>query len=162
MGVAPDLLEAVEQHRLPALVLGISAFLARISVYALTAVPDGYNAVNILAQVFRGIAAYGLVLAALGYGKRYLNRAGTLLGIARDLSFPLYILHYAPLTAATYLLLNSGLSIWARWVLATAASWSFVALFTYLAAFVPPLRAFFGIRRPAVLPKKRPLNTAGG
>ena len=73
-----------------------------------------------------------------------------MLGIARDLSFPLYILHYAPLTAATYLLLNSGLSIWTRWILAVAVSWSFVALFTFLARFIPLVRDFFGIRQPAI------------
>jgi hypothetical protein len=79
-----------------------------------------------------------------------LNGPSPALGIARDLSFPLYLLHYAPLTAATYLLLNSGLSIWTRWLLAVAASWTFVALFTFLARLLPLVRGFFGIRQPAV------------
>ena len=150
MGVVPELLQAVEKYRLAALVLGVTAFFARIAIYTLFIVSGGYNAANIIAQTFRGIAAYGLVMAAMGYGQRYLNRQGRMLGLARDLSFPLYILHYAPLTAATYLLLNSGLSIWTRWILAVAVSWSFVALFTFLARFIPPVRGFFGIRQPAV------------
>jgi glucan biosynthesis protein C len=148
-GSVPELLQAIEKHRRAALILGVGAFLARMATYRVVAVPDGYNAANITAQAFRGIAAYGLVLAAIGYGQRYLNRPGRMLGIARDLSFPLYILHYAPLTVATYLLLNSGLSIWTRWILIVAASWSFVALFTFLARFVPPVRRFFSIRQPA-------------
>lgn len=150
MGSVPELLQAVEKHRLAALVLGVTAFLARMATYRVVAVPDGYNTANIIAQAFRGIAAYGLVLAVMGYGQRYLNGQDSLLGVARDLSFPLYILHYAPLTAATYLLLNSGLSIWARWLLAVAAAWGFVALFTFLARFIPTVRDFFGIRQPAV------------
>jgi Acyltransferase family len=150
VGAVPELPPAIEKHRLAALILGMTAFLARISIYGLVAVPDGYNAVNIIAQAFRGIAAYGLVLAAMGYGQRYLNGPSRMLGIARDLSFPLYILHYAPLTAATFLLLNSGFSIWIRWILAVAASWSFVVLFTFLARFVPLFRSFFRIRQPAV------------
>jgi glucan biosynthesis protein C len=150
IGAVPELRLAVEKYRLAVLVLGVTAFLARIAVYALCTVPDGYNAANIIAQAFRGIAAYGLVMAAMGYGQRYLNRESKMLGIARDLSFPLYILHYAPLTAATYLLLNSGLSIWVRWILAVAASWIFVALFTFVARFIPLVRNFFGIRQPAV------------
>jgi peptidoglycan/LPS O-acetylase OafA/YrhL len=149
-GSVPELLQAVEKHRLAALILGVMAFLARIATYTFVTVPDGYNAANIVAQAFRGIAAYGLVTAAMGYGRRYLNRQGRMLGIARDLSFPLYILHYAPLTAATYLLLNSGLPIWTRWILAVVASWSFVALFTFVARFIPLVRDFFGIRRPAI------------
>jgi peptidoglycan/LPS O-acetylase OafA/YrhL len=146
----PELLQAIEKYRQGALHLGATAFLARSMVYWLVPVPDGYNVANIVAQAFRGIAAYGFVLAAMGYGQRYLNKPGRMLGIARDLSLPLYILHYAPLTAATYLLLNSGLSIWIRWILAVAASWSFVALFTFLARFVPPVRSFFRIRQPIV------------
>lgn len=149
-GSARELLPAMEKHRRAALVLGLGAFLARIAVYTLVAVPDGYNGANIVAQAFRGIAAYGLVIGVMGYGQRYLNRQGRMLGMARDLSFPLYILHYAPLTAATYLLLNSSLSVWTRWVIAVAFSWSFVALFTFLVRFVPLARDFFGIRRPAV------------
>ncbi len=148
VGSVPKLLQAIEKHRLAALILGATAFLARIATYGVVAVSDGYNAANIVAQAFRGIAAYGLVMAAMGYGQRYLNGQGRMLGIARDLSFPLYILHYAPLTAATYLLLNSGLSVWTRWILAVVASWSFVALFTFLARFMPLVRGFFRIRQP--------------
>ena len=149
-GSVPELLRAIEKHRLAALILGVTAFLARITTYTLVTVSDGYNGTNIVAQAFRGIAAYGLVVAIIGYGQRYLNRQGRMLGIARDLSFPLYILHYAPLTAATYLLLNSGLSVWTRWILAVAVSWSFVALFTFLARFMPLVRGFFGISHPAI------------
>jgi len=150
VGAVPELLQAIEKHRRAALILGVAAFLARIGTYGVVAVPDGYNAANVIAQAFRGIAAYGLVMAAMGYGQRYLNGQGRMLAIARDLSFPLYILHYVPLTAATYLLLNSGLSIWTRWFLAVAASWSCVAGFTFLVRFVPVVRNFFGIRKPAV------------
>jgi len=146
----PELLQAMEKHRLAALILGVAAFLARMEVYRVVAVPDGYNAANIIAQAFRGIAAYGLVLAAIGYGQRYLNGPSRLLGIARDLSFPLYILHYAPVTATTYLLLNTGLTIWTKWILIVAASWSSVAIFTFLARYVPLVRDFFSIRSPAV------------
>lgn len=150
VGTVPELAQAMEKHRRAALLLGVTAFLARLATYRVVPVPDGYHAANMVAQAFRGIAAYGLVLAALGYGQRYLNGPSRALGIARDLAFPLYILHYAPLTAATYLLLNTGLSIWTRWALAVAASWSFVALFTFLARFIPLVRGFFSIRPPAV------------
>lgn len=148
-GSVPDLLYGIAKHRRAALVLGAAAFLARLAIYRVVAVPDGYNAANIAAQAFRGIAAHGLVMAAAGYGQCTLNRPGRLLSIARDLSFPLYILHYAPLTVVTYLLLNSDLSIWVRWFLAVAASWGFVGVFTILARYVPLVRDFFSIRPAA-------------
>jgi peptidoglycan/LPS O-acetylase OafA/YrhL len=149
MGSVPELLQAIEKHRRAALYLGATAFLVRSMIYWLVTVSDGYNAANIIAQAFRGIADYGLVMAVMGYGQHYLNKQSRFLEVARDLSFPLYILHYAPLTAATYLLLNTGLSIWLRWILAVVASWSFVALFTFLARYIPLVRGFFGIRQPA-------------
>jgi len=149
-GTVPELLQAVEKYRRAALILGMATFLLRMATYYVVPVPDGYNAANITAQAFRGLAAYGLVMAAVGYGRRYLNRPGRLLGIARDLSFPLYILHYIPVTVATYLLLDSGLPIWPRWLITVAASWGCVALFTFLARFIPPVRSFFNIRQPAI------------
>jgi glucan biosynthesis protein C len=146
----PELLQGIEKHRRAALYLGLTAFLARGVTTWVVAVPEGYNAANIIAYTFRGIAAYGLVLAAIGYGQRYLTSTGRWLGIARDLSFPLYVLHYLPVTAATYLLLETGLSIWVRFFITVAATLILVAVFTLLAKFVPPLRSFFSIRPPKV------------
>jgi glucans biosynthesis protein C len=142
------LLEAAERLRGPALALGLGAFVCRLAVYRVFQVHEGYDGANILTQAFRGLAAYFLVIAAIGYGRRYLDRESRALGVARDLAFPLYILHYAPLCGATYLLLGSGLSVWLRWGLAVAASWASVAAFTVLARYLPPLRSFFGIRKP--------------
>jgi hypothetical protein len=156
VGTLPEFLRAIEKYRFAFLVLGVAAFLTRISMYTLFTVPDGYNAINIIAQTFRGIAAYGLVMAAIGYGQHYLNRQGRMLGIARDLSLPLYVLHFVPVTVVTYLLLDSGLSVWTRWILAVAASWGFVALFTFLARYIPPVRSFFSIRPPVVRTRPRP------
>jgi peptidoglycan/LPS O-acetylase OafA/YrhL len=140
------LLESAERNRLLALLLGILAFVARLAVYRVFTVSAGYSPANALAQGLRGIAAFCVVTAVMGYGRHWLNQEGPALGRARDLSFPLYMLHFAPLCLATYLLLGTGLSVWARWGIATAASWLTVAVFTELARFVPPLRDFFGIR----------------
>ncbi len=148
-GKEPGLLEAVERARWAALGLGLAAFAARLGTYRLFRVGPGYDPANVAAQALRGLAAYGLVLAFVGFGRRRLNRAGPGFGWARDLSFPLYVLHFAPLCAAIYLLDGSGLSVWTRWAIAVAASWGFVGLFTVISRYVPPLRDFFGIRKPA-------------
>jgi hypothetical protein len=147
-GRSESLLEAAERNRFPALCLGLGAFVCRLAVYRIFEVHEGYDPANVLTQAFRGLAAYGLVVAAIGYGRRYLDRESRALGVARDLAFPLYILHFASLCWATYLLLDSGLSIWARWGISVAASWATVAAFTAVARYVPPLRGFFGIRAP--------------
>ena len=145
-GLERTLLEAAERNRYSALAIGLLAFVARLAVYRLFTVHDGYTAANIGAQVLRGAAAYCIVVAVMGFGRRYLNRESNSLGLARDLSFPLYMLHFVPVSAAILLLLRSGLPVWARWGLAVTASWASVALFTALARFVPVVRDFFGIR----------------
>ena len=136
----------MERHRLLALIVGVLSFIARLAVYRVLSVGPGYDAANMLAQGLRGIAAFGIVVAVMGYGGHWLNRESAALGRARDLSFPLYVLHFAPLCAATYLLIGTGLSVWLRWGIATLASWLTVAVFTELARFVPPIRDFFGIK----------------
>ena len=82
----------------------------------------------------------------MGYGRRYINSESRALSAARDLAFPLYVLHFAPLSAATYLLLETSLGVWARWAIAVGASWVTVAIFTYVARFVPLVRDILGIR----------------
>ena len=62
--------------------------------------------------------------------------------------------HYAPLTAATYLLMHAPLSIWSRWALSVAISWAAVALITWVSRLLPPLRWFFGIRAPDARPEQ--------
>ena len=140
------LLEASERNRHLASVVGLMAFIARLAVGRLMHPLSGYHFANMLAQGLRGCAAWCLVVAAMGYGRRWLNRESAALRWARDFSFPVYILHFAPLCAATYLLLGTGLSVWLRWGIAVSASWLTVAVFTEIARFIPPLRDFFGIR----------------
>jgi hypothetical protein len=154
-GSLPVLQEAAERNRLLALGLGLLAFIARLAVYNLLAVGPGYEPANIAAQVFRGIAAWCLVVAAVGWGRRLLSHESPALGLARDLAFPLYVLHFAPLSAATYLLVGTRLSVWARWGIAVAASWITVALFTEAVRYVPAVRTFFGIRPPARVSRLR-------
>jgi type IV secretory pathway TrbD component len=147
-GNRPALLEAAERARHAALVLGVLAFVARMACYEWLPVGSGYQGWNMVAQALRGLAAWGLVVAAIGLGRRHLTQTGWPLGIASDLSFPLYVLHFAPLTAVTYGLLGSGLGVWTRWSLSVALSWITVAMCTVLFRYLPPLRRLFGIRAP--------------
>lgn len=149
VGADPRLAEAAEQVRFAALALGLLAFAARIACYRWFPVGDGYQAFNVLAQFLRGLAGWWLAVAAIGLGRRHLRAGGRSLGMARDLSLPLYLLHFAPLSAFTYVLLDSGLGIWPRWGLSVVLTWAAVALCTYVFRFVPLLRSLFGIRAPA-------------
>jgi len=78
------------------------------------------------------------------------------LSAARELSFPLYQLHYVFLTAATYLLLGSGLTAWPRWAISVAGTWVCVALITAAARHVPVVRDFFGLKKAGAPKLKAP------
>lgn len=147
-GDDPSVPEAMEQYRFAALALGLIAFVARLACYRWLPVASSYNVFNIFAQIFRGMAAWGLVAAAIGFGRKHMNATGWSWGIARDLSFPLYLLHFVPLTAATYLLLSAPLGVWSRWAISVVVSWVAIAVCTAIFRYIPPLRSFFTIRAP--------------
>jgi glucan biosynthesis protein C len=151
LGSKDILLERVERLRYGELVLGVFAFLARLGTGYVLPVIGGYTPGTMLAEFFRGLASWGLVLAALGFGRRYLGRgplfAGPAYDLARDLSFPLYFFHFIPVTAVTYLLLGTGLSVPLRWAITVLAAWASVAITTELIRLSGrPLCDFFGIR----------------
>lgn len=131
-----------------ALLLGLFAFAVRVGLFDRAGLPPGYSIENMVAKFMRGLASYCLVIGIVGWARGSLTREGWALAWARDLAFPLYLLHFLPLTAATYLLLNTGWSVWTRWSLAVLAAWGVVALFTLMARWVPPLRRFLGIKPP--------------
>jgi hypothetical protein len=129
-----------------ALIAGLLLFASRMALYRLIPVPAGYSPANILLQFVRGAAAFFLVFGITGMAGRWLNRGGAALAWARDMSFSLYVLHYLPLTVATFLLLKTDCGLWTRWTLSVLASWISVLLFAEVSRFVPPLARFLGIR----------------
>lgn len=146
-GLDRMLLEAIERRKTIALSAGLTLLAVRIEMFRTLHIPEGYSLLNMAAQFIRGLSAFCFVLAAIGFGKRYLNRGGSALALARDESFPLYIMHYLPLSAAVLLLCGSPLPVMARWTIAVIASWAGVAVFTEIARRIPPLRSLFGIRK---------------
>jgi glucans biosynthesis protein C len=146
-GLDRMLLDVMEKRKTIALAAGITLFVVRIEMLRMLEIPAGYSLLNITVQCIRGLAAFCLVLAAVGFGKRYLNLGGKALALARDNSFPLYIMHYLPLSAATLFLIGSPLPVAARWAIAVIAAWASVAVFTEVARRIPHLRSLFGIRK---------------
>ena len=143
-----SVLESIERNRHIALFLGIFAFLCRITIYRICTVEDGYTIANMVVQGFRGVASYGFVLAAIGYGKKLLDSESKCMNLIRDISFPLYFLHFFFVSAITYLLIGTGLSIWFRWFITIISTSCIILLFTLLARYIPLLRNFFSLSKP--------------
>jgi len=145
-GTYRSLLERAQRMWFMMLATGLLLFISRMAMYPLTHVHPGYSPANMAVQFLRGAAAYCLVIGVLGFAGQYMNRGTQSIAWARNVSFPLYLLHYLPVTAATYLLLNTQFSVWTRWTIAVLASWISVAIFTRLSLLIPAFRWFFGIR----------------
>jgi glucans biosynthesis protein C len=147
VGRFTSVLESIERNRHKAFFLGFSAFLCRIIIYRICTVQDGYTIANIVVQGFRGAASYGFVLAAIGYGKRLLNNESKYMNLIRDLSFPLYFLHFFFVSAVTYLLIGTGLSTWFRWFITIISTSCIILLFTLPARHIYLFRNFFGLNK---------------
>lgn len=120
-------------------------------------VPHGGAVDCVLANVFTWL----LVLAFLGYGRRYLSFANPLLRWARDASYPIYILHQTAIVALGYYVIQTSWTPWTKyWVVLSATLVACVVLYEYAVRRVSLLRVAFGMKGA---PKTPPLvsDTAG-
>ena len=81
-------LEAAERLRMIALIAGIAFFILRIEIYQFLIVGPGYSAWNMTAQFLRGLAAFHLVVAGVGFGRRFLNHRGKVFAWGGTCRFP--------------------------------------------------------------------------
>lgn len=140
------LAEAVEARRKPALAAGAALLLAVGVCWWLRVSGDG--PVGLLLDIaYEGIAAWCLVIAALGYGKHLLGFSNRFLRYAAEAAYPFYILHQTVIVLLGMVLLNRGAGIWAEFliicVLATAAT---AILYAVFVKPWRPVRFLFGMK----------------
>jgi glucan biosynthesis protein C len=84
--------EALDRHKTPALILGLSLRLVLLVIPASGApIPDWLNMT--LWLFHRTLITWCLLVAILGFGRKYLNHAGKALKYCREAAYPVYILH---------------------------------------------------------------------
>ncbi|HEX5045652.1 MAG TPA: acyltransferase family protein [Gammaproteobacteria bacterium] len=136
---------------------GVATAAALIAMLVFGTVPHGGAVDCVLANVFTWL----LVLAFLGYGRRYLSFANPLLRWARDASYPIYILHQTAIVALGYYVIQTSWTPWTKyWVVLSATLVACVVLYEYAVRRVSLLRVAFGMKGA---PKTPPLvsDTAG-
>jgi peptidoglycan/LPS O-acetylase OafA/YrhL len=137
--------QAVDKHRLAALILGPGACLGvaylDVNNVAITGVAgDLYEIyVNVLVPWF-------FIIAALGYGRRVLNRGGAALKYAAPASYPVYLLHQTVIIAVGFGILKAGLGVPLSFVVIMLGSFA-VCLSCYeIVRRVNVLRVLFGMK----------------
>ena len=112
----PGFMQAAERYRLPALATGV----VLAAVWVLTpglrdALPDPslqLAALNLLGA----LASWLVILGALGYGRRYLDRTSPALSYLGEASYPVYLLHQTVIVIAAYYVVDLAAAEPLQWL----------------------------------------------
>ena len=117
----PGLEEAADRRKKPALIAGIVSLVAVLAAWYLKA-HRTYGLEIPFAILYEGVAAWCLVVAALGYGKGLRNYRPPWLRHLAEGAYPFYILHQTVIIIIAYQVVQWGLNIWLAFCLIVALS----------------------------------------
>lgn len=128
---------AVERIRWPAFVAALSVYLVRLLVLGLQ---------EELAWL-TGFESMSWMLAAIGFGARYLNEPSRALAYLSKAVYPVYIVHMPVQFVFAYVLLPTGLSAYSKLGLLTAGTFGLsLFLYEFVLSRVKWVRPLFGIK----------------
>jgi hypothetical protein len=148
----------IAERRAPLLGAGLAVLAALIALLVAGLVRHGGAVDCALANVFTWL----LELAFLGYGRRYLSFASSLLRWARDASYPIYVLHQTVIVALGYYVVQAAWTPWVKyWLVLGATLLSWVVMYACCVRRVRLLRLAFGMKAAAAAPRKPDRLAAG-
>ncbi len=108
----------------------------------------------------RGLAAWCCVLAALGFGMRYLNFSNAFVRYANEAVLPFYVLHQTVLLAIGYFVVQWLIPDLFKWVIILVASLSVIMLlYEFLIRRFNVMRFLFGMKPVSKQPAARSRET---
>jgi glucans biosynthesis protein C len=150
---------AVERALPSAFVVAVIAGVALLTARLNWEVVRQDEAMRMAAQVLRVFYAWVVIVALLGLAQRHLNRSGKTLTYLTQAIFPYYILHQTLIVATGYILLSSGLPVWAEAAVVTGGTVCGCLLLYEVIRRVPVLRPLFGLSfRQATGRRQAPLQ----
>jgi glucans biosynthesis protein C len=153
----PKFFESAKRYRLPALVAGIALSLFSVLIGDFPdSLPD--PSFRRAGLTFLGVAATWLVITgALGFGKRYLDRASRTQKHLAEGSYPTYILHQTVIVIVAFYMVRMAAPEPVQWfVLLLAAVAGTFALYEIVRR-VNVLRFLFGMRSRGKAPRVEPV-----
>jgi peptidoglycan/LPS O-acetylase OafA/YrhL len=144
-------METIERLRGVVLALGLAA----LAVMLATAIPAEtavrFSLLDVGHSLSRFNAGWFLVLACLGYGKRYLDRPHAFLSYAGEASYPFYILHQTVIVLVAFLVVKLPWGIAPKFALIAGLALLLTTGGYEVVRRVKPLRVLFGLKpAPAV------------
>lgn len=137
---------AAEKYRWPALVIGAALSAAWIATWSLReSLPDPSAGTAVIAYG-RGLASWLVIVGAVGFGRRLLDRPSAALGYLGPASYPVYILHQTVIVVAAFHVVQLSIGGVGQWAVLFAVS--VVVTFALYEAVrrVPGLRSLMGIK----------------
>lgn len=132
-----DFWPAVTKIRWPALMIAFSLYLVRLLVFELQGEPNGLTALESMSWM----------LAILGFGSLYLNRASGSLAYLSKAVYPVYIVHLPIQFAIAYVLLPLPLTAYSKLVLLLAGTFGIsLLLYEFVLRRLKWIRPLFGIK----------------
>jgi peptidoglycan/LPS O-acetylase OafA/YrhL len=104
---------AIEKDKFVALVLGLGIhLLALVDQYSM--VSNDYSAVIGIGRLF---VPWLILVALMGYGKKFLDFTNRFLRYVRQASYPIYIMHQTVIVVVGYYVVNCDANLWLKFVL---------------------------------------------
>lgn len=103
-----DYLEYMDKKKWQSLIISVIFFIFYIGVIIHYYKPDnnGNIALKVLLSIMRNGIMTTMIVVVIGYGRKYLNRAGKVLAYLNKACFPVYILHQPVIVISAYYILN--------------------------------------------------------
>ena len=138
----------MDRHRWWALAALMS--MVTLVAVALNLQPARFSRMDIVLFLARVSAAWRWTLALLGLGRRYLTASGPLLRYAREVSYPIYILHQTVIVAIAFVVVGWQMGIAVKYgAILLAASVGTLLIYEFLVRRVNPMRFLFGLKPQA-------------
>jgi len=136
------ILDNIQRIRTVSLVLAILLFAleAFLQISGMGTVPGpispAYNVLILFASLF----------AALGYARRFLNQPSRVYYYLHRASFPFYILHFFPITVASYLIARRDLNVWLKYLIIVVFAYPSTLMLYEIIRRIPVVRSLFGVK----------------
>jgi glucan biosynthesis protein C len=119
--------QALDRHKTPALVMGLGILLALVVIAASGAHVPGWLEL-IMDVSYRSLVTWFLLIAILGFGRKYLNFTTPALKYASEVAYPFYLLHQTVIVIIGFFVVQWDGGVLAKFLAIVMASMAAIAL----------------------------------
>jgi hypothetical protein len=151
--------QALDRHKTPALVLGVGLFGVLLSVWALDAALSVWLRLA-MGACYDGFVTWPLLIAILGFGRKYLNFGNRVLEHASQIAYPFYVLHQTVVVVIGFYVLRWNVGVLVQFAVILVAATAATFLLCQVVKLSNVTRFLFGMKPGTRSRGKRTLRVA--